>query len=82
MATSSSLAGLADLTEQFDSPEWNSSKALLVLYTHKNDRTAVPAICNAMRKLADSDLMHTLMQFCHLLVVFEIPELEELLLER
>eukprot|EP00026_Physarum_polycephalum_P002185 Phypoly_transcript_02190.p1 GENE.Phypoly_transcript_02190~~Phypoly_transcript_02190.p1 ORF type:complete len:886 (+),score=181.00 Phypoly_transcript_02190:128-2785(+) len=82
VTSTTSLADLASLAQDFDSPNWNSIKALQILYEHKADRSIVLATCHAMRKLADADLMQALMQLCHLIVVFDLPDLEELLLER
>lgn len=84
MNTSASavLADLAALSQEFDSPDWNSVKAVRVLYTHKHDQSAVTAICHAMQRLSEPDLMSTLMQMCHLIVVYELPEVEELLMAR
>lgn len=73
---------LASLARDFESPDWNSTKALNALYTHKNDRNAIQAICHSMENLTDTDLLSTLMQLCHLIVIFDFPELENLLMER
>lgn len=83
MTTSSTtLADLAALVQQFESPDWTAIKALGVLYAHRMDRSATPAICAAMDKLSDADMMPILMQLAHMIVVYDLPELEQLLMER
>lgn len=77
--TSTDLVALA---RDFESPNWNSSKALAVLYANRGDRSAVQSICHAMENLTDKDLLSSLMQLCHLIVIFDFPELEQLLMER
>jgi hypothetical protein len=59
-----SLTDVEALARELESPSWDASIALTVLYAHRNEPSAVQAICSAMERLSDAELLSCLMQVC------------------
>ena len=53
---------LEALARELESPSWDASKALTILYAHRSEPSAVRAIILAMERLSDAELLSCLMQ--------------------
>lgn len=73
---------LEALSRELDALDWNAAKAMAALYAHRQDKEALQSICLAMARLSDADLLSYLMQFCQMIIVFEMEALQQLLMTR